>query len=144
MTQEFPRTVTGLIEATRAVLAERGDDYVYTSPLTGERGGQCFYWVPEDTMRTDVEEGAPSCLFGAAFAKMGLTEDITGNNDTVSSVLTELIHAGHVEEDIPLGHDFSGQPGVGFKLRDVQAIQDSGYEYAAVRQRFEGYFPAKG
>lgn len=48
-------------KALEEAVAEKGEEYVYESPLTDYYEGDCFYATPE---------GAPSCIVGHVFAKL--------------------------------------------------------------------------
>jgi hypothetical protein len=131
MTKEDKPLVTeqDLIDALFEVLDERGDDYVTEKWVrdndTGDYDlhphGTCRYFKPGTSI--------PSCLFGAAFAKLGYTPD-TLREGAIAFVLDDDVN-GNLTEAFKVN------------MRVVQAHQDRGEPYGKVRTELVklGYSP---
>jgi hypothetical protein len=104
---------TKLIEAVEAVVAERGEDFVYEAP----EGDSCKYvHVAEDF--TPV----PGCLFGAALHRTGVSlEDLSQvEGDPVFDLLPPDAYSAAVRA----------------AAESAQGAQDTGHEYGEVLVRF--------
>lgn len=113
------------MERTKGLLAEavaeRGEDYVYTTPSgktpDGEGGTNCFY-VHYDKGGERLPEPVAGCIAGLVLHKAGLPLDTLSEheNSPVDIVLSHLTGAGEV----------GAESGVQRLLRDVQRRQDKG------------------
>lgn len=81
MNKQLALTYEEALADLRALVAERGEDYVYVMP---EEVGACVYFAPD---------GSPSCIVGGVLARHGWTADDADNEnineDTGVTTLTE-------------------------------------------------------
>jgi hypothetical protein len=110
MNKQLTLTYEETLADLRALVAERGDGYVYTMP---DEIGACVYFAPD---------GSPSCIVGGVLARHGWTANDAYeegvNEDTGVSTLTEdrgdgpllsvddrtrvLLHVAQVKQDADL------------------------------------------
>lgn len=76
MTQPIPTTLDGWRDLLRLVVNKKGEDYIYRPEGLGCRNFDAY--------------GRPGCIFGHAYAELGLDAGRVGTTSTVTSVLRDL------------------------------------------------------
>lgn len=106
-------TSAEFVQAVRDTVAEYGADYVYETPTPH---AACVY-------RSD---GKPSCLFGHALDRLGVTQgaDDLSLND-IGTINEVLVRLGY------------GYPPVRHAALVAQGLQDSGMKWGEVLEEFE-------
>lgn len=83
-------------EALDAVVAERGEDYVYPQAwLDGSPGGGCLYVVPGGA--------GPACIAGAVFFRLGATVELLRECEHTSAAIVARRLWGDGEEAQRIG-----------------------------------------
>ena len=126
MTREL--TVDDVIEATFAVLEERGPEYVYEKEGVNQWG--------DPTCKYSVDGGKTgSCLFGAALIeKLGVPYDPSWDANGglgIDNLLGRLIPGAHSDNRL-------------MSLGGAQGNQDDSVRYGVVRERLETSLRAHG
>lgn len=106
-------TLEDVLNATRAVVAEKGEDYVYSNSVAEGGNGSCVY---------ANEDGTPSCLVGhvihrldpEVFKRLAKDEAESG-----SQVALDLIPAGYIPEGF-------WEESAEHAMQEVQIHQDIG------------------
>lgn len=101
-------TTYSLLGAVASVVAERGADFVYVAP-----GG-------EDVACRYVYDDQPSCLFGAAFHKLGVSMETLVDGDVGHWTVSEFLQDQGMDVDDAVA------------FQNAQSDQDSGYPYGDV------------
>lgn len=109
----------------REAVTERGKDYVYVSPYTGESGpGTVCYYVHDSRSEDGTPAAAPGCLVGLVLHKAGVSlDDLRGVGfQPADMALEDLRDAGLL----------TFEPDLTSLLGRVQARQDNGEPWGPV------------
>lgn len=127
MTQSTKITFDAIVEDLRAIIAEKGEDFVYEPvPVPGESGWAdttCVYFNPADN--------SPSCIVGHWVAKRGVPAEVVidrGLNEwtNTGSLIQDLEHGGTLPHVTTVGTDL---------LASVQHLQDRGVPWGEALSR---------
>jgi hypothetical protein len=78
-------TEAEFVQAVRDAVAERGKDYVYSSP---DDYGNCKYWHEKNEQ--------PGCLFGLALHKLGVSgEDLYGFDNGMGGGIQDILETSY-------------------------------------------------
>lgn len=104
--------VSEALDLLRQVVNEKGHDYRYTAEFA-----ECVNFIdPELNPESDLPQGAPACVAGHVYAKLGLGLGQVGNS-SVGAAVFKLV-SGHALVQFT--------PEAAFVLAVAQSIQDKG------------------
>jgi hypothetical protein len=89
-------TCDDALEALRAVVAEKGEDFSYQPPADGPKGTCVYVWKIDDELQ-------PLCIVGCALARLGiplgLMADAEFNSINVHALAGRLAQHGYIIEE---------------------------------------------